>query len=326
MSKTEDDIQDVLENLSLLSPSAGDASRPTPEAMANLKQRLLAAERQSFSWRITNMLNRKYVFATVSLILLFVIALSFPGVRAAASDFLGLFRVDKFAPISISPEQIALLEEIAESGLYPGEIQMIEEPGEPQYVGSLSEAEDVSGMSVRRPGDLEDPDSIYAMSGGSGRLIVDVENARAILGVAGVDPALIPDSLDQATVEVTVFPSVSQNWNEGIVLLQSPSPEIQYPDDVDISALGSALLQVLGMEQAEADNIAANFDWTSTLLVPIPKNMASFNEVRVDGEVGLALSSLEGNNSGLIWQRDGVVYVLSGADTRQLIDVANSLQ
>ncbi len=272
------------------------------------------------------MLNRKYVFATVSLILLFVIALSFPGVRAAASDFLGLFRVDKFAPISISPEQIALLEEIAESGLYPGEIQMIEEPGEPQYVGSLSEAEDVSGMSVRRPGDLEDPDSIYAMSGGSGRLIVDVENARAILGVAGVDPALIPDSLDQATVEVTVFPSVSQNWNEGIVLLQSPSPEIQYPDDVDISALGSALLQVLGMEQAEADNIAANFDWTSTLLVPIPENMASFNEVRVDGEVGLALSSLEGNNSGLIWQRDGVVYVLSGADTRQLIDVANSLQ
>jgi hypothetical protein len=80
------------------------------------------------------------------------------------------------------------------------------------------------------------------------------------------------------------------------------------------------------MEQAEADSIAANFDWTSTLLVPIPENMASFNEVQVDGEVGLALNSLDGNNAAILWQREGVVYVLSGADTRQLLNVANSLR
>lgn len=326
MSKSEDNIQDVLENLSLLSPSAADASRPTSEALAHLTQRVQGNDRQSFSWRITNMFRRKYVFASLSVILLLLIAFSFPGVRAAASDFLGLFRVDKFAPLSITPEQLALLEEIAESGLYPGEIEMIEEPGEPEYLSSLSEAENRTGWSVRSPGDLENPDSLYYMSGGSGRLIVNVENARTILGIAGVDPALIPDSLDQAAVEVTVYPSVSQNWNEGIVLLQSPSPQILYPDDVDVSALGSALLQVLGMEQAEADSIAANFDWTSTLLVPIPENMASFNEVQVDGEVGLALNSLDGNNAAILWQREGVVYVLSGADTRQLLNVANSLR
>ncbi len=326
MTKTEDSIQDVLETLSLLSPSAADASRPTSEVLARLRQRVEANERQSFSWRITNMFRRKYVFASLSLILLFLIALSFPGVRAAASDFLGLFRVDKFAPISITPEQLALLEEIAESGLYPGEIEMIKEPGEPEFVSSLSEVPEIPGLSLRSPGDLEKPDSVYYMSGGSGRLIVNVDNARTILEVAGVDPALIPDSLDQATVEVTVYPSVSQNWNEGIVLLQSLSPQIQYPDDVDISALGSALLQVLGTEQAEADRIASSFDWTSTLLIPIPENMASFNEVEVDEEIGLALSSLDGNNAAILWQREGVVYVLSGADADQLVAVANSLQ
>lgn len=326
MSNEEDNIQEVLETLSLLSPSGSDASTPASKAFARLKQKVEVNDRRPFTWRITNMFKRKYIYAPLSLFLLLVIAFSFPGVRAAASDFLGLFRVDKFAPISISPEQLALLEEIASSGLYPGEIEMIEEPGEPQFVSSLSAVPEIPGLLLRSPTALEAPDGVYYMSGGSGRLTVNVDNARAILEVAGVDPALIPDSLDQAVVEATLYPSVSQNWNEGVVLVQSKSPQIQYPDDVDVSALGSALLQVLGLEQSEADRVAASFDWTTTLLVPIPQNMASFNEVGVDGEVGLALSSLDGHNAAILWERNGVVYVLSGADTDLLIEVANSLE
>ena len=49
-------------------------------------------------------------------VLFFAVLFSFPAVRAAASDFLGLFRVQKFAPISISPEQMAMLEQLAEGG------------------------------------------------------------------------------------------------------------------------------------------------------------------------------------------------------------------
>lgn len=271
------------------------------------------------------MFKKKYVFVAVSFVLLFIVAFSFPAVRAAASDFLGLFRVDKFAPISISPEQLALFEEIAESGLYPGEIEMIEEPSTPQLTSSIAEAETKARLQARLPSTLDEPDSVYFIDGGQGRLVVNVENARKILEIASIDPLLIPDTLDGAEVNVTVYPAISLNWNDGVVLMQSPSPLVEYPDDVDVTALGTALLQILGMEPEEAARVANSIEWTSTLLVPVPENMATFDEIHVDGVSGLALSSVDGNNAAVLWQRSGTIYVLSGSDIDRLVDIANSL-
>lgn len=270
--------------------------------------------------------NKRFATAAILTILLLVVTISFPAVRAAASDFLGLFRVQKFAPISISPEQIAILEDLAESGLYPGEIQMLDDPGEPTAYATVNEAEAAAGMDIRLPDHLGEPEVIYAMEGGSGRLIIDVVSARAIMVAAGVDPGLIPDSLDGESVDATIFPSVSSTWSNGVTLMQTQSPLIEYPDDVDPTALGQALLQVLGMSEREAASLAREIVWTDTLLIPIPENVASFNEVNVDGgSTGIALNSLEGDVAGILWQRDGIVYALSGASADQLLDVANSL-
>lgn len=325
MSQHDDEMQDVLDALSKLAPTVADSPRPASQALARLKQQFESQRRASSIRRLSLMSRRSYAFATLIIVLFLVAAFSFPGVRAAASDFLGLFRVQKFAPISISPEQLALLEEVAQSGLYPGEIEMIEEPGEPQRVESLSEAEAFSGWPVRVPGELGVPDQVYTMDGGGGRLVVNVESARALMKAAGADPNLIPDSLEGAAVELTVYPSVSLNWNKGIVLLQAPSPLVEYPEDVDAVALGEALLQALGMESSQASHLARSIDWTNTLLLPIPENMASFSEVDVDGVSGLALNSVDGRNSALLWQKDGIVYALSGAETAELRKIANSL-
>ena len=326
MSQNDEHLKDVLDTLSTLAPTMADSPRPASQALARLQNELESPAHGEILWRWTQMFRQKAVLVTMLMLVVFVVALSFPGVRAAASDFLGLFRVQKFAAISISPEQLALLEEIAESGLFPGEIEMIAPPGEPQLAGSLAEAESVLNWKVRTPDQLGEPDMVYTMEGGSGRLIVDVDNARAILEIAGADSSLIPDSLDGAPVNVTVYSGVSQNWNEGIVLVQAPSPLVEYPDDVDASALGEALLQALGMDDVAAAQLADSIDWTTTLLLPIPENVASFNEVSIDGEIGLALSSLGGNNAGILWQHDGSVYALSGSNIDELIDVANTLR
>jgi hypothetical protein len=74
---------------------------------------------------------------------------SLPAVRAAASDFLGLFRVEKFAPISVSPQQMAMLEQIAEQGLHPGELVMTSEPAS-RKVASGAEAEALVGFRPRQ--------------------------------------------------------------------------------------------------------------------------------------------------------------------------------
>jgi anti-sigma factor RsiW len=323
MTQYEDKkIQDVLEALEVLSPTAAEAPRPAAQALAEVQRRI--TPRPVSAGRFAFFARHRTAFAALMFVGLIAVTLLSPAVRAAASDFLGLFRVQKFAAVSISPQQLALLEEVAGSGLYPGEIEMIDPPGEPQSVDSLEQAQTWFDRSIRVPNGLGEPFGIFVTDGGRGRLIINVENARRLLRAAGVDPALIPDTLDGQAVDVTIYPAVSQQWDD-VVLVQSPSPLVAYPDDVDVVALGEALLQFLGLNESQARRLASSIDWTNTLLLPIPENVATFNEVRADGSPALLLSSLDGRQVGLLWQKEGVVYALSGSSGEELIEIANSL-
>jgi len=323
-----DEMQKVLKKLNVLAPGAEDAPRPPAQALAHLQRKIAQGEPTRFTklkWRLPQMSSRKYAFATVALVVMLAVVFTLPPVRAAASDFLGLFRVQKFAAVSVSPAQLALLEDLAESGLYPGEIEMIQEPGAPQSVGDLAEAEALAGQPVRSVPELGAPERIQVTSGGSGRLLVDLESARAILQAAGVDPLLLPDSLDGAEVDVTIYPSIEQHWTD-VSLVQTESPLVDYPDDVNPAVLGEALLRTLGMEPTQAQSLAREIDWTSTMLLPIPENLATFREVEVDGNGGLALSSVDGYSSSLMWQQRGIVYLLTGdMDIDELLVVAEAI-
>lgn len=325
-----DDIHDVLDQLSTLAPAEGDAPSPAPQVLARIKGRIQMEKRSRldhFLWRLRQMFGRKYALSGLGAILLLLVAFSLPPVRAAASDFLGLFRVQKFAPVSVSPQQLALLEEMADQGLHPGTLEMIEEPGPPQTVASPAEAEALAGQTVRTPAALDPPDTVRVTDGGDGRLTIDLENARRILERVEVDPQLLPDSLDGQTISVTMYPGVEQQWADGTLLMQTASPEVNYPADVDPTVIGKALLQVLGMAPGEAQRLAQNIDWTSTLLLPVPQDLATFREAQVDGTSGLALSSVEGRGHSLIWQKDGSVYMLVGEGSlRELVRIADSLE
>lgn len=327
MTDHDEEIQDVLVTLSSLAPGNKDAPRPASQALTNLRLEAETQKRRPIDWSSSSVFSRRSAFATLFvLIALVIVAFSSAGVRAAASDFLGLFRVQKFAAISISPEQIALIENLAESGLYPGDLEMIDEPGDPRQVASIQDAEEEAGLRVRTLAELGEPDRVFVIDGGSGRLVVNVENARAIVQAAGADPTLIPESLDGATVAVTVYSGIAQNWGNGTALVQSPSPLVEYPDDVDPADLGEALLQALGMEPQQAQSLAQSIDWTNTLLLPIPENLATFSEVAVDGVTGLALSSIDGQNASILWEKKGHVYVLSGTNVEELTDIAQSIR
>jgi hypothetical protein len=325
MTGQDENIQDVLDALSAVAPTAADAPRAPSIALAQLKERAEPGTQKSLFGRFTLMNNRKYALATLTVLVVMLVAFSFPGVRAAASNLLGLFRVQKFAAISVSPEQLALLEEIGRSGVVPGEIEMIDEPEEPHRVDSLEAAESALGWEALSPDSLSAPDDVYLLDGGQGHLTINVESARAFLSAAGADPSLVPDSLDGADVNVTIYAGVSQNWADGIVLMQAPSPLVEYPEDVDAVAIGEALLQALGVEPSRARRLARSIDWTNTLLLPVPENMASFNEVSVNGEAGLALGSVDGSHAGILWESGGTVFALSGSDVAALVDIANSI-
>jgi hypothetical protein len=110
--------------------------------------------------------------------------------------------------------------------------------------------------------------------------------------------------------------------------MQGPSPVVTYPPGIDPVVMGQALLQVLGMDAASAAQVAQSIDWTSTLLMPVPTQFATYSEVSVGGATGVALTPLDGTEqTGLIWQRGGSIYMLNSAlSADDLVDLAKRLR
>lgn len=122
-------------------------------------------------------------------------------------------------------------------------------------------------------------------------------------------------------------------WTSGraqVELSQMLSPTIVWPEGVDPRQLGMALLQALGLSEADAQRLSRTIDWTSTLVIPLPTNIASFREVEVDGANGVMIESASGNSgeSAILWQRDGILYVVSGRGVERtlLLQIAGSLR
>ena len=324
-------VQEVMEQLSILEPTAAEAPRPARLAFARLQAALAPPQRPNWLARLMQQLlapQRRLATAVSLALVLLIVTFSFPAVRAAASDFLGLFRVQKFAAIPVSPEQMAMLREVAEQGIMPGELEIDQEPGALTPVNSLAEAAAQTGLTaVQTLTTLGEPDEIFISSGGSGQLTIDEANARRLLETAALNPNLLPEGIDGARITVATFSGIEQRWADGTTLLQTDSPIVQYPEQLDPALLGEALLQILGLSPLEARRLANQIDWTSTLLLPIPSNIASFQEITVHGSSGIGLTSIDGRMHALIWQENGRLYLLVGAQsTAELAELANGLE
>lgn len=330
MNEQEKLIHEVVEQLSVVEPTAADAPRPAAQAYRQVQAKLSPERPGWLAWLGQHLFapQRRLATAVSFAILLFMVTFSFPTVRAAASDLLSLFRVQKFAAISISPEQLAILQRVADEGIMPGELEIDQEPGALTAANSVAEAATVTGITaVRTLPTLGEPSEIFIAEGGSGQLTINEANARKLLETANLDPNLLPSGIDGARIRVVTFNGVEQRWADGTTLLQSESPLVQYPEALDPAVLGKALLQFLGMTPLEAQRLASQIDWTSTLLLPIPSNAATFQEVVVNGSSGIGLSSLDGQVNALVWQENGTLYLLAGSQSlTDLAVLANEME
>lgn len=262
------------------------------------------------------------IVAVLALIALF----SFAPARALAGELLGLFRVEKFAPISVSPEQLAVLEDVADSGLYPGEFVTLEEPGPSETFTEFEAAK--AALADSRMGawgyhtiaSLGPAVAYHIDRGGSAKLSVNLADARAILAAVDIDPQLLPDSLDGADVSVTLHEVLTQEWRD-VSLIQTPAPDVYYPADVDPTVIGEAALRFLGMDEGEAYRLAHNIDWTNTLVMPVPTELATFSEVSIGDTTGIAMEAIGGGGGMVMWQQYGMVNMLSADSNWSLADL-----
>ena len=182
---------------------------------------------------------------------------------------------------------------------------------------------------------------------------VNYELARAVLDDIGHQDIELPKDLDGAPIEVVIQPAVIAMYGEcreqeeikameGMdpdesysppatqctTLLQTTSPTISAPPGLNLERIGEAYLQILGMSPEEAASFAANVDWTTTFVIPIPK-YSEYQEVMVDGVSGTLVEHRERGTAGyaLLWVKDGLLYVLSGpGNAETALGIAGSLE
>lgn len=247
--------------------------------------------------------------------------LALPPVRAAADQLLSVFRVQNVVFVPINSERMQQLEQLDfdEDTLFIASPKQTGGAAEPRAVASLDEAAAVAGFTPAVPALSDTPVSVsYTVSDQSTfEFQVNVESARELLRLAGVNDVTLPDALGAAPIVAELSPVVASEYtgaNYELTLVQGMSPEVTLPEGVALDQLGIAALRLLGMDPQQAAALSAQIDWSTTLVFPFPADISNLRQVSVGGAPGLLVSS--DNNYDryhqIYWQRGDRFYVMSG--------------
>ena len=286
-------------------------------------------------------------------LLILTLILAMPGTRALASELLNLFRVQQVAVVTIDSTGMEQLNGVFGNQvgeLISDSITMTREPSEPVDASDANQASQLTGFTVRLPQDLT-PSRISVMGGSAFTLTVDRTKAQALLEEAGRSDLVLPDSIDGAEISVNIPSGVSigygtcppptadgeelshgspgRRYADCVILAEIPSPTVSAPASVDIAQLAQIALEFTGMTSDQAEAFTDTVDWTSTLVVPIPRNAATYEQIPVDGVTGTLIQrpSDDAPQYTLLWVKDGIIYAIGGlgSNSQQAIQMANSL-
>ncbi len=318
---------------------ATDAAAARPPIAAGpwaILRRSLTMIKESFPF-VTGRLRPLAVGAAAIACLL--ILFSFAPVRQVAADFLGIFRVRKFAVIPLDVAQQQKLESLAKQGEEGrfGKPISVREPGKPMPVADLAEASKSVGFSVRAPATLPAGalrKSLTVQSGPALHYEMDRAVMQALLDATQAQGVKLP-AVDKVTIDVDVPFAAAQEYaigNGRLALVQMTSPQVDIPPGIDLAVIGEAGFKFLGMPDADARRLAQSIDWTNTLVIPMPANVVQYREVTVDGVPGLLIEHRPGQTNrraaSLLWQKNGILYGIETTDVDPLVamQVADSLR
>lgn len=286
-------------------------------------------------------------------LLILTLIIAIPGTRALASELLNLFRVQQVTVVTVDSTGMEQLNGVFGNQvgeLISNSITMTKEPGEPVDASDANQASQLTGFTVRLPQGLT-PSRISVMSDSAFTLTVDRTKAQALLEEAGRSDLVLPDSMDGAEISVNIPSGVSVGYGtcppptgEGdelshgspgrryadcVILAEIPSPTVSAPASVDIAQLAQIALEFTGMTRDQAKAFTDTVDWTSTLVVPIPRNAATYEQIPVDGVTGTLIQrpSDDAPQYTLLWVKDGIIYAIGGlgSNSQEAIQMANSL-
>jgi len=347
LDQIESRFSRVAARLDTLAPARNLTPSPT-QAYVRLQQKLQKEPtmfQKLFSPKLRPALATGLIIA---LFALFALALTVPSIRAAAVEFLGLFRVQQIEVVEFNPANLPqnLDNSIRNLDQLLADEVKIEESGDPVEVANAAEASALAGFNVILPQGLQGDTRLTVQPETTASFTVNLALWQGLLEEVGRSDIQIPAELDGQTLTFHADKSVTfaagtclldkKDYEEVpyerrncTLLIQTPSPTIDAPPTLPIHEIGQAALQLLGMSAEEAASFSAKIDWTTTLLIPVPSG-SDYREVTVQGVPGtIFFGRYEEARTqyNLMWVKDGIVYSLSGpGGVSDALELANSLK
>ncbi len=335
---------------------------PRPEFRERLEERLHEIDAQERERRLAPSPWRRFgpALAGAGLVAALAFAFTLEPVRAAAREFLDLFRVKRFAAVPVDPQR---LERLAKGGLdfkslVADQVQVVVAPVEPEAVASVEAGAVVAGITAQQPTVLPRRTELVETKvgrPGTFRVQVDTAKLEALALAAGADEIEIPAFWNGATLDVEIPPVLAVRYartvdvgdgrpprEDSFLLFQSTTPQVELPEGFDLAILGRLGLRLAGMSAEDALSFSRAIDWRATFLVPVPVQGGTFREVEVSGHKGLlvtvqppAKAAPDGSSRPqrpqalLLWSTADKVFAIQGPGTHdglELLEMAQSIR
>jgi hypothetical protein len=290
-------------------------------------------------------------------------------VRLLAQKVLAMLRVQKITVVSIDPTTLMSGSEPDSrpykliNQFFANNVVITIDPGKPEVVSTVTRAAQLAGYPLRTIGNLGLPQRVEVNGETAFQMTVNRDRVETLLDEIGRSDIQIPESANGALLAVHIpkivvlmygncpAPRRSGDSNPQsradelaerkmermadtksancTYLVQAPSPTVSVPRELNMSEIAEAALQLAGMSPAEAHSFCQTVDWSSTLVVPVPRNSSSYENVSVDGVEGTLITETlsQGNRYSLLWIKNGVIHSLMGpGSSSDALNLAASLR
>ncbi|HYL11928.1 MAG TPA: zf-HC2 domain-containing protein [Terriglobales bacterium] len=354
--------------LATLTPTGSDTSINPAVAYAQFGSQFGTADEPQASW-ITRLFAPRWrpAWGLAVAALLVAIVVGVNPVRTWAQRILAMLRVQKIAVVTIDPTPLMNSSE-PDSRPYrlinqfiADNVVVTMDPGKPDVVPNVSKAAQLTGYPIRTVSSLGAPQRIEVNGETAFQMTINRDRIETLLDEVGRSDIRIPESANGALIAVHIPKTVvsmygdcpvrhryanSQSQTESLAerkmermanmkstnctyLVQAPSPTVSVPPELNMSEVAEAALQLVGMSPAEAHSFCQTVDWSSTMVVPIPRNTSSYETVTVDGVEGTLITETlpQGNRYSLLWIKNGVIHSLAGhGNSSDALTLAASLR
>ena len=281
------------------------------------------------------MLKNKKTIALICTAILAVAIINGQTVNAAISKTLSIFRAQDLKGVTVTLDDIQQIQSKLSSG--QGEISLeklgnIKVQGGQKKVSSKEDVKNITDVTVAFPSVLDGVvPSVNVVEPTAIEFTLKAENVNEIMKSYGATK-LLPANIDGKTFKIDFTSQVTMNYsinNKSITIMETKSPEITVPDDVDIDVVYDAVVEMPIIPQRLQSQLKSMKDWKSTLYIPVIES--EMTEVNINGAKGYMSkdygNSEENSELAVIWYDKGIIYVVSGeVDSEELLKIAKSVK